>query len=263
MADLINHEGYEFAGWYVDEACTRRLNPGGVLPGEIRLYPKWKPITYPVYYDLEEGVNSEYNPHEVSIESEVRKLYPARCKGRQFAGWFLDGRRVEYLEEALQHPVHLKGIFQDPVCVSFDTGGGARLPAQTVDACGHIVSPPTPFKIGYEFKGWYQDPGMIFSWHPDTVFLNPSTLYASWSLKEYTIRYDLDGGTFKKEPPKSFTHLSPTFLLPQAHKAGYDFGGWLDERGNQQLLIRKGSLNDRHYRAHWIPRKGSSFRIGA
>ena len=25
-------EGYQFVGWYIDKECTKRLNPGGVLP---------------------------------------------------------------------------------------------------------------------------------------------------------------------------------------------------------------------------------------
>lgn len=33
-------EGYQFVGWYIDKECTKRLNPGGVLPHSVTLYDK-------------------------------------------------------------------------------------------------------------------------------------------------------------------------------------------------------------------------------
>ena len=34
-------EGYQFVGWYIDKECTKRLNPGGVLPHSVTLYDKF------------------------------------------------------------------------------------------------------------------------------------------------------------------------------------------------------------------------------
>lgn len=257
----INREGYIFVGWYVDKALTKRLNPGGKLPGTVRLYPKWKPISYPVYYDLEEGVNSEHNPHEVSVETRIFKLYPARSKGRQFVGWFRNGKRVDYLEEGIQEPVRLKGVFQDPVVVSFDTGGGARIREAVVNACGCLDTLPVPLRIGYEFQNWYLEPARIHRCTSETRFLKPSTLYASWKLKQYEIHYDLQGGFFESSPVQGFTCATPTFILPRPIRPGYDFDGWEDERGNSHLMVRKGSINSRRYIARWSPQTQNVYRI--
>ncbi|WP_369525305.1 InlB B-repeat-containing protein, partial [Ileibacterium valens] len=34
----LERTGYRFDGWFVDEARTKRINPGGKLPGSVTLY---------------------------------------------------------------------------------------------------------------------------------------------------------------------------------------------------------------------------------
>lgn len=256
-------EGYIFGGWYVDKELTRRLNPGGVLPGSIKLYPKWIPQKFPVYYELDEGVNSEYNPHEVDVESEILKLFPARSTGRQFVGWFWNGKKVEYLEQGIHEPVNLKGVFQDPVQISFETGHGADLRPVQAGTDGLLKKAPRPFRMGFEFTRWYLDAARRRPWNENHVFLDDATLYAGWKLKEYEIRYDPDGGFFEEDPVERFTFESATFLLPAVYRPGYDFAGWFDERGNQQLMVRHGSINNRNLQARWIKKNKTRLRIKA
>lgn len=257
----MDREGYIFDGWYIDPELTKKLNPGGRLPSTVKLYPKWIPKTYPVYYDLEEGLNSPYNPHEIRYHSQIVKLYPARAKGRQFVGWFLNGKRVEYLGELEPGPVYLKGVFQDPVRVRLDTGGGAKLADVVVSLNGYIDKLPRPLRIGYDFVDWYMDPQFVHRYRSDYTFIKPSSLYAKWKIKHYKIEYDLDGGVFEETPVRSYTHLSSTFLLPKASKPGYDFAGWHDERNNRHLMIRKGSIRDHYFKAKWIARNQEQFFI--
>ncbi len=253
--------GYQFEGWYVDENLTRKLNPGGLLPGNIELYPKWTAQKFPIYYELEEGVNSQYNPHEGDPESGIVKLYPAQAKDRQFVGWFLDGKRVDYLPDGIRQPIHLVGKFQDPVIVHFDTNGGARMKDQNVGLDGRLKTLPNPLRIGYSFDGWYLDENLKHRCLPDHDFLHSCTLYAKWRLTSFEVRYDLDEGAFVDDPIQSFTCLTPTFLLPKAQKEGFDFEGWFDERGNQHLMVRKGSINNRRLKARWTLQPSVTFKV--
>ena len=41
---MEERKGYHFAGWYIDKECTKRINPGGILPHTMSLYDKWIPI---------------------------------------------------------------------------------------------------------------------------------------------------------------------------------------------------------------------------
>ncbi|WP_300963456.1 InlB B-repeat-containing protein, partial [Faecalibaculum rodentium] len=91
MDNQAERPGYQFAGWYVDEARTKRINPGGKLPSAITLYDKWIPILYPVSYDMNGGTNSRKNPQFISVESGVISLHPARKPGYRFDSWILEG----------------------------------------------------------------------------------------------------------------------------------------------------------------------------
>lgn len=55
-------EGYQFIGWYIDPQYTKRINPGGKLPGAVTLYDKWVPIIYPVRYQCNGGINCAGTP---------------------------------------------------------------------------------------------------------------------------------------------------------------------------------------------------------
>ena len=54
---MEERKGYHFAGWYIDKECTKRINPGGILPHTMSLYDKWIPIWYPVVYQKDGGMN--------------------------------------------------------------------------------------------------------------------------------------------------------------------------------------------------------------
>ena len=56
---MEERKGYHFAGWYIDKECTKRINPGGILPHTMSLYDKWIPIWYPVVYQTDGGMIQE------------------------------------------------------------------------------------------------------------------------------------------------------------------------------------------------------------
>ncbi len=118
---------------------------------------------------------------------------------------------------------------------------GGTLPddAPTKYTAGSAVELPTPSKTGYVFNGWYTDKDLtveIESIDSDTK--GNLTLYAAWLQgTEYTITYNLDGGTISEDA--SYTYVSGHEAdLPDAEKDGYDFGGWyLDEALQQPLVV--------------------------
>jgi len=89
---------------------------------------------------------------------------------------------------------------------------------------------------------------------------NGETLYgnvklvATWVPIEYTISYDLAGGSVDGENPVQYTIESDTITLINPERAGYIFLGWtgtgLDE-ATLQVTIPKGSIGDRSFTAQW------------
>ena len=92
---------------------------------------------------------------------------------------------------------------------------------------------PTPFRDGWEFLGWYDDPVEGNKITSDS--LAPSedtTYYAHWKQVNYNIDYDLDGGTITNQPT-DYYYLSDEKAIPAPTKSGYTFTGWT---GGKNLL---------------------------
>ena len=71
---------------------------------------------------------------------------------------------------------------------------------------------------------------------------------------EYTITYDLAGGTAEGNPD-TYTIETVDFTLKNPTKSGYTFTGWsgtgLDGENNMTVTIPTGSTGNRAYTAHW------------
>ena len=83
--------------------------------------------------------------------------------------------------------------------VKYELGGGV-LPegtATTFIAKDGIPTLPVATRNGYKFNGWFSDEELTTAvTSVEAGLMAGVTLYASWSAEEYTIEFDLDGGTF-------------------------------------------------------------------
>lgn len=81
-----------------------------------------------------------------------------------------------------------------------------------------------------------------------------TTLTAQWTVNQYTITYDLAGGTVEGNPD-TYTIETVAFTLKNPTKSGYTFTGWsgtgLDGENNMTVTIPTGSTGNRSYTAHW------------
>ena len=133
---------------------------------------------------------------------------------------------------------------------SYTYGVGATLPTDVT-------------RTGYTFKGWYDNESLTGS--PVTAISNTETgnkeYWAKWEINQYTITYDLAGGTVEGNPD-TYTVEMDTFTLKNPTRPGYTFTGWsgtgLDGENNMTVTIPKGSTGERRYTAHWRYNGGSS-----
>ena len=81
-----------------------------------------------------------------------------------------------------------------------------------------------------------------------------TTLTAQWTVNQYTITYNLAGGTAEGNP-STYTIETKAFTLKNPTKSGYTFTGWsgtgLDGENNMTVTIPTGSTGNRTYAAHW------------
>ena len=124
------------------------------------------------------------------------------------------------------------------------------------------VSISIPTREGYKFLGWFDgDTQMI---NESGALVNnfaltaPATWTQKWTAGDYTITYDLVGGTLPsgKSNPETYTIETDTFTLINPTRTGYDFAGWTGTgltEATKTVTITKGSTGNRSYTATWVP----------
>ena len=78
-------------------------------------------------------------------------------------------------------------------------------------------------------------------------------LFAQWEIKNYTISYELNGGTLNN-PKESYTVNDPEYTLGTPVKTGYTFIGWTGSNGStpqKTVKIPAGSTGNKSYTANY------------
>ena len=131
--------------------------------------------------------------------------------------------------------------------VTFEPNGGSAVDIQIVVQGDCATQPSNPTRTGYNFQGWkYAGDDFDFS----TPVTQDIVLEADWTPIEYTISYDLDGGTIATANPTTYTIETETFELNNPTKTLWNFKGWYN--GTQKVTkIEKGSYGNLNLVASW------------
>ena len=147
--------------------------------------------------------------------------------------------------------------------VVFNTNGGNELdPIEYTVKSATILaaSLPTPYKLGYDFAGWYIDPELttpVTDIEPKD-HSNGVILYAKWTPTVYTITFDANGG--EAVASQNYTIETATFDLPQTTKIGYTFAGWY--LGAEKITqIVQGTTGDKNLVAQWTPNTNTLYVV--
>ena len=84
--------------------------------------------------------------------------------------------------------------------ITFDSNDGSAVDSITADYGATVTKPADPTKTGYTFAGWYSDEALTEAYTFGTMPAEDITLYAKWTVNQYTIIFkDYDGTELKKE----------------------------------------------------------------
>ncbi|MGP1495745.1 MAG: SUMF1/EgtB/PvdO family nonheme iron enzyme [Treponema sp.] len=116
--------------------------------------------------------------------------------------------------------------------VTFDVDGGTPAPeAQKVEHGNKVSKPTDPTKEGYTFANWFnKDTDTLWDFDTNTVSKN-ITLYAKWTIKTFTVRFDAKDGT-PVPSDQSVKYGNKASKPTEPTKANYDFGGWFNKEGD-------------------------------
>ncbi len=143
---------------------------------------------------------------------------------------------------------HIYFIAVGEISTTFVLGNGQDNVVLLQDA-GTELTPPTPTRTGYTFAGW--SPAV-----PATVPEEDMTFTAQWTVVDYSISYDLGGGSWPEGSahPASYNIESEAITLGTPTRTGYTFTGWTGTElteASQTVTIAKGSTGNRSYTATW------------
>lgn len=116
--------------------------------------------------------------------------------------------------------------------VRLNANGGKVSPASKVVTYGKTYGTlPTPTRTGYDFDGWYtrQSSGIKVDKNTSVGTNPPTTLYAHWKGKTYTVSLDANGGTVGMKS-RTATYGSEYPALPAPTRTGYSFDGWYTQK---------------------------------
>ena len=123
-------------------------------------------------------------------------------------------------------------------------GGATHLgnPTHYTAEC-ELITVLSPTRNGFAFAGWTEG-GTI-----PTGSTGSRTFTANWTLINYTITYELNGGTNHLNNPEGYSIESPLITLQDPTKDGYVFVRWAEGS-----TIPAGSVGNRTFTAVWTIR---------
>ena len=259
-------QGYTFSGWYNGGTKVTGINEGKGANfassaelyselekrtiGDVTLEARWTPTKYTLTFNPNGGT---VNPTSktVSYGSPYGDLPTPTKSGNTFLGWFTEkdgGTKVSSTTTMGASNVTLYAHWNPSKCtynVVYKSSSGLSLGTDTVQGTlGSTVTVDAPSKTGY-----------ITPSSQKVTFdsTNAKTITFLYRLIEYSISYNLDGGT-EYYNPTDYTVETPTFTLNAPVKAGSYFTGWTGSNGSYKetlVTISKGSTGNRTYTANW------------
>ena len=233
-------EGYNFAGWYTDEACTTPFDFYAYAADEnrtdISVYAKFEealpegPKTTTITYMVEGSV---YNTYTAEGITGTDPEYAPTKDGYTFTGW--------YLNESFTTPFDFGAymVSTDRTDITVYAKFDVVYTTITYMVDGNIYSTYTaegvtsadpayvPVKAGYTFAGWYMDVAFTTPFDYYAYIANQCgtdiTVYAKFAIISTTITYMSEGSVYNTYTAEGITGTDPQYAPT---KAGYDFAGW-------------------------------------
>ena len=189
--------GYDFTGWYTDEACTQPYLDDKIT-GDVKLYAGFTPHCYEIRFNANSGIGVMEN---LSMTYDEYKDLPEVAFSKEhyaFTGWsttaggnvkYKDLQSVRNLSVKDGDVIDLFAVWErSEWLVSFDNDG--EVTSQYVTANGQAELPETPSKEGYIFEGWYFVNGIEFT---NQRITSDTVLKAKYSPIQCEVRFYMDG----------------------------------------------------------------------
>ena len=219
-------EGHVSGGTFYDGLTLEKnaklsgkpVNTGTVINDKTNIpNPNGTPVTVTYEYGKLDGIYAKQivQAGEKAIEPDV----PSR-QGYQFTDWYLDDTKYDFNADVTGDMTLTAKWTANSYTITFGTDGGSAIDPITQGYGTTIKAPTAPTKTGYTFAGW--DRAI-----PATMPAENMTIKANWTVNQYTITFDTDGGSTVAPITQDY---GTAITAPEAPtKIGYTFAGWNPE----------------------------------
>ncbi len=197
-------EGYTFAGWQPAIPAT--------MPAEnLTVNAQWTVNQYTITFDTDGG--TAINAITQNYGTAVTAPADPTKEGYTFAGW---NRTIPVTMPAENITITAQWTINQ-YKITFNTNGGTAIDPITQDYNTDVTAPADPTKEGYTFNGW--SPAV-----PSKMPAENITVVAQWTINQYTITFDTDGGSAIAPITQDYGTAITAPAAPT--KEGYSFQGW-------------------------------------
>ena len=190
--------------------------------------------TYTVKYDANGGTGApadEVKGHNVAHTLSTTK---PTYNGYNFLGWSADKTNVitTLTADVNQEPITVYAVWDaNEYSITFDSDGGSEVESITANCGEAITKPADPTRTGYDFAGWDSDNDGAEDEFPTTMPAGGLNLKALWTIKQFTITFNTDGGSTIAPITKDYNTEITAPAAPE--KEGYTFKGWKNAENNE------------------------------
>ena len=249
-------KGYTFVEWRINNYQIN--NQKDNYSANVELISKYSTNIYQISYDLAGGRwRNENGPKTYTVEEAYNIPDPIR-DGYTFLGW--SGTNIIGQTKSLVIETGSTGNHDfaanweaNTYTVTYEWNDGLNTVTSDTFTYDDSYDLVTPSRIGYNFLSWKNN-GTTMSQYGTWTIDHDVTLVASWSVVEYSISYNLDGGSNNSNNPSSYTYDSETIHLLEPTRKGYTFLGWIYEGHTTptiDVVVEKHSTGNKSFIANW------------
>ena len=269
--------GYEFDAWTVykkgdTETPVSVSNNKFEMPAyDVTVEAAFELIEYGITYHLNGGTNGS-NPDSYYYTSDEITLEDPSYAGHAFLGWYdnssFEGDAVTTIPnhstgnielwanwiEDTQRSVTITAPTNGTITVSWNSGANSFSSGSQNIEIGTELTIEATGATGYD-AGTITVNGAPLVGSTYELGDEALTIAASFSIHNYSITYNLDGG--EGATNTTYTYEDEAITLPTAptvHKIGYTFMGWFDNsgfEGDAVTSIPNHSTGDKQFWANW------------
>ncbi len=218
-------EGYNFVGWFTDQALTEEFSLTTMPDTDLNLYAKWEIKQFTVTFMFLNQENETYVCYvEWQNAIDSSDIPTATKLGAYFLNWhtstdFTSSNIFDFETLITENLILYAEWFDYTYEINFVTNTSVTLATISAHYGESITLPTNLTRENYTFTGWYTDSTLQTKFTQTTMPLGGATLYAGWQEKialnlELSVQsYSVDDNNISYKPNSNLSGFTVYYLV--------------------------------------------------